>query len=258
MQLSFYKCHPNSQAFEFIKLSLLVTFIFALLLCCCVYLFIDFQLTGNEAITLFAKTFMVTWIFIVGLVTGFQLLTWSIEKAKNSQFIFAGKRLRISTTLLILLVVAIFLASCNGYKAAGINKDLNTGMVTTYSNLKPEESVLVMNEEKLGHTQIPLGEKFIVINNKVKGLVIKDNKVSIGCSLKITNNTGKVLLNDADLFKDDGGIYDKKDAEYLKCTISTGKPMNWDEDYKVMVKFWDKYGTGSIENKFTISIVDVP
>ena len=131
-------------------------------------------------------------------------------------------------------------------------------MVTTYSKLKPEESVLVMNEEKLGHTQIPLGEKFVVINNKVKGLIVKNNKVSIGCSLKIIDGSGKALLDEADLFKDDAGVYDEKDAEYLKCTVSTGKPMEWDKEYKVAVKFWDKYGTGSIENKFTISIIDVP
>ena len=115
-----------------------------------------------------------------------------------------------------------------------------------------------MNEEKLGHTQIPLGEKFVVINEKVQGLVVKDNKISIGCSLLITDSQWKELLNEPDLFKNGGGIYDQKDAEYLKCTVSTGKPMDYDKEYKVAVKFWDKYGSGSIENKLSISIIDIP
>ena len=61
-----------------------------------------------------------------------------------------------------------------------------------------------------------------------------------------------------DLFPNNTGIYDIKDAEYLKCTVSTGKPMEVGEEYKVAIQFWDKYGTGTIDNKLTISIVDAP
>ena len=66
--------------------------------------------------------------------------------------------------------------------------------------------MLVVIERKLGHTQIPPGEKFVVINEHVKGLVVKDNKISIGCSLVIADSRGKELMNEADLFKNDGGI----------------------------------------------------
>ena len=102
--------------------------------------------------------------------------------------------------MLSLVVAAILLYSCNP-TSAGISKVLNTGMVTTYSNLKPVNTVLVMIEEKLGHTQIPLGEKFVVINEHVKGLVVKDSKISIGCSMVIADSRGKELLNEADFFK---------------------------------------------------------
>lgn len=155
-----------------------------------------------------------------------------------------------------IFISAIMLISCNGQPLAGISKDLNTGIVTTYSKIKPENTVIVMNEEKLGHTHIPLGEKFVVINEEVKGLVVKNEKVSIGCSLLITDNNEMELLNVADLFKNDEGIYDRKDAEFLKCTVSTGKPMDSGKEYNVKIKFWDKYGGGTIENKLSIKIID--
>ena len=47
-----------------------------------------------------------------------------------------------------------------------------------------------MNEEKLGHSQIPLGEKFVVVNSNVQGLVVKDNKISVECSLIIPDLDG--------------------------------------------------------------------
>ena len=159
--------------------------------------------------------------------------------------------------MLSLVVAAILLYSCNP-TSAGISKVLNTGMVTTYSNLKPVNTVLVMIEEKLSHTQIPVGEKFVVINGHVKGLVVKDNKISIGCSMVIADSRGKELINEADFFKNDVGMYDPKEAEYLKYTVNTGKPMEFEKEYKVIVKFWDKYGTGTIENKFSVTMIDTP
>lgn len=259
MQPFITKHFKISQALAFIKSSSLIAFIFSFLLCTCLcFMFVGFQIPLDEAIMLFVKTLGVTWLFIISFKIAFTVLVWALQRISSIQFITAGKKQHPIKSQVTVLLVAIFLFSCNGQPLAGIEKDLNTGMVTTYSKIKPEESVIVMNEEKLGHTQIPLGEKFVVINNKVKGLVVKDNKVSIGCSLIITDSKGKELLHEDDLFKNEGGVYDKKDAEYLKCTVSTGKPMEWDQDYKVAVKFWDKYGSGSIENKFTISVIDTP
>jgi hypothetical protein len=185
-----------------------------------------------------------------------------MQKKPNKKIGFATRLALITKRRIIQGIGAVMflngLLACNGQPLVGVNKDLSTGMVTTYSKLKPEETILVMNEEKLGHTQIPLGEKFVVINNKVKGLVVKENKVSIGCSLIISDTNGKELMHEEDLFKDNGGIYNEKDAEYLRCTVSTGKPMEYDKTYNVAVKFWDKYGSGSIENKFSIEIIDLP
>ncbi len=130
-------------------------------------------------------------------------------------------------------------------------------MLTNYSGLSTTESKIVMNEEVLGHTDIPLGESFIIINENVKGLAVKDGKVSVGCSLLITHKEAGEILSVADLFEG-RDVFDPNEARLLQCTVNTGKPMDWDQPYDVLVKFWDKYGKGTIENKVTIQIIDIP
>ena len=114
-----------------------------------------------------------------------------------------------------------------------------------------------MNDEVLNHTDIPIGEEFMVINDDINGLISKDGKVKVGCYLKIADSSGKILLEEKDLFagKDEFSI---EDARMLKCTVSTGEPMKWEEKYNVLVSFWDKQGKGRIDNKVTIRMIDIP
>jgi hypothetical protein len=88
-------------------------------------------------------------------------------------------------------------------------------------------------------------------------LVVKEGKISIGCSLLITDKKGKKVLFEADLFKDNA-VMDKDNAKELRCTISTGSPMDWQQEYNIVVTFWDKYGKGKLENKLDILIEDIP
>ena len=139
----------------------------------------------------------------------------------------------------------------------GVDKNLNTGMVTSYKGFKPSRSVLVMNDEELNHTDIPIGEQFVIINEGISGLTVKDGKVSVGCALTITDSAGKVLMNEADLFAGNNE-YHKDSLKLLRCTVSTGEPMKWEEKYNVTVVFTDKFGKGSLENKVTIRAIDIP
>jgi hypothetical protein len=170
---------------------------------------------------------------------------------------FLLKKLKPSLVVPFVLMMAFILGGCNGQTRVGVMKDFSTGLVTNYSGIAPEEVFLVMNDEKLGHTDIPIGESFMVINNKVKGFVEKDGKVSVGCSLVLSDKNGKKLIDEADLFQGND-IIDKDKADYLRCTINTGEPMEWEEKYDVLVTFWDKYGKGKIENKLTIRAIDIP
>ena len=163
---------------------------------------------------------------------------------------------RWTMKLSAVILLSTTLYGCNGQNS-GISKDLNTGMITSYNGLTTTESKIIMNGEVLNHTDIPIGESFVITNEKVKGLTVKNNKVSVGCSLRITDKNGKILLSSSDLFKDND-VFEKEKVDYLKCTVNTGKPMKWEEMYDVSVVFSDKYGKGKIENKVRIRMIDIP
>ncbi|MES2850693.1 MAG: hypothetical protein V4685_16660 [Bacteroidota bacterium] len=219
-------------------------------------IFFDFPIEwANELLTL-VKLFSVASAFALSLSV-LILLADTVEFvfSKRKQGIFSGHFKTVGAALILLIVI---LSSCNGpVVTAGIKKDFNTGMSSSYSGMEPEKTFLVMNNEVLNHTDIPLGESFLVVNDNIKGLQEKNGKVTVGCLLKIADKTGKILLEEKDLFAGHD-TFDAKDAKMLKCTVSTGDPMKWEEKYNVTVMFWDKNGTGKIENTVTIRSIDIP
>ena len=158
---------------------------------------------------------------------------------------------------IFVVVLIVFLNACNPQASIGVKKDFNTGLSSSYINMEPEKVFLVMNNEVLNHTDIPIGESFLIVNDGIKGMEVKNGKVTLGCSLQIKDRSGKVLLDEKDLFTGHD-TFEEKDARMLKCTVNTGEPMKWEEKYNVTVNFWDKNGTGRIENKVTIRIIDIP
>lgn len=163
----------------------------------------------------------------------------------------------VKTFSIALVALIIILNACNVPVTAGIKKDFNTGLTSSYSGMVPGKVFLVMNNEVLNHTDIPLGESFLLVNDNIKGLQVKNGKVTVGCSLRISDQLGKVLLDEKDLFAGHEE-FTEKDAQMLKCTVSTGQPMKWDEKYNVLVVFWDKNDKSKIENNFTIRCIDIP
>ncbi len=157
---------------------------------------------------------------------------------------------------IFLLPAALAFYGCN-HMHTGIKKDLTTGLTTNYKDIEPAKTYMVMNDEVINHTDIPLGEKFVLINDGINGLVLKEGKVKVGCYLKITDTTGKIMLEEKDLFAGNDE-FAPKDAKMLKCTVTTGAPMKWDESYNVMVSFWDKNSKGRIDNTVTIKMIDIP
>ena len=156
-----------------------------------------------------------------------------------------------------LISIVVFIVSCSNRKISGIKKDLSTGLTTQYHGLDIQSCTLVMNNEIIHHTDIPLGESFDLVNSGVSGFTVNDGKVQAGCALTITGKNGDTILQDKDLFKNKGS-FSEKDAQTLRCSISTGAPMKWDESYNVSVAFWDKLGDGRIENMLTIHTIDIP
>jgi hypothetical protein len=235
--------------FIFVNITALLLYAFLRLL------FYSTPIPVSDEIIALAKTFMIGSLSAIGisaLLVIIDIIDFLINKNKLNLY----PVLKYSGVGIFTMVI-FHLAGCRAQVLAGMHKDLNTGMVTSYQNIEPGSTLLVMNNEILNHTDIPLGENFILINDDVKGLVEKNGNVSAGCKLLITDKSGKTILNEPDLFKGED-IFLKEKARSLKCTISTGKPMNWDENYDVTVTFWDKYGDGKIENKFSLRMIDLP
>lgn len=156
-----------------------------------------------------------------------------------------------------LAVIALLLSSCEEIPSTGIIKNTSNGVTTTYTDLKPEGAVLIMNGEEINHNQIPLGEEFQLINTGVDGFKSQGNMVKFGSELIISKKDGQVLLHAEDLLSDVDGFH-KDSVNFLRCYISTGSPMEYDQKYDVQVRFWDKIGDGEIVNKLEIEIIDIP
>ena len=218
-------------------------------------LFHDFPFEILEEIGLILRILVSGCAMTALCLGGFDLV---IFIADNRTLVFKKVVLvkwRVAKSLAAVLLVG-FLISCSGM-AVSIKKDLNTGLVTTGKGMTTSSAKIIMNDEVLNHTDIPLGESFFIVNEGVTGLTVKDGKVSVGCSLVITDKKGEVLLSEPDLFKGND-LFDKDKAGYLRCIVNTGKPMEWEEKYNVSVVFTDKFGTGSVENKVAIKTIDIP
>lgn len=217
--------------------------------------FFDMPLVASEEITILLKLFLIGSLFAAGisiLLLAADAAEFIIRKKKNNWV-----PAHVKTVSIALVAAIILLSACNTHVSVGIKKDFSTGLSSSYTNMEPEKVMLVMNNEVLNHTDIPLGESFLVVNDGITGLQPKNGKVRVGCSLTLSDQKGNVLLSEKDLFEGHDE-FEEKDAKMLKCTVSTGEPMKWEEKYNVAVTFWDKNGTGKIENKVTIRSIDIP
>lgn len=225
-----------------------------------IYLFIhlvfyDFPINITDELVTIFKLLSITSLFAAS-VSLLVLLADVIDLVLLKKRSFAIPAY-VTTATVLLVVLLVTISSCNTSISAGIKKDFNTGMSSSYTGMDPDKAFLVMNNEILNHTDIPIGESFLVVNDGIKGMQSKNGKVKVGCSLSIIDKGGKVLLTEKDLFAGHDE-FEEAEAKMLKCTVSTGEPMKSEEKYDVAVTFWDKNGTGKIENKVTIRSIDMP
>lgn len=219
-------------------------------------IFFDFPVAVNDELTTICKLLAVCSVFAVTaslLILLADMIDFIILKKK--EVVIPAPVKFISAALILVIVIA---SSCKRPAVSvGIKKDFNTGMSSSYSGMEPGKTFLVMNNEILHHTDIPLGESFMLVNDGVKGLEVKDGKVRVGCSLLITDQQNKILMQENDLFAGHDE-FPEKEAKMLKCTVNTGAPMKWEEHYTVAVVFWDKNSNSKIENKVSIRCIDIP
>jgi hypothetical protein len=239
---------------KFLKETFLLGFFMAVIVFIWVrLLFFEVPFSLSEDCMTLIKTILISWL-IMGVFRICWYLLLNMIGALRPVLIRRSGVLR--WMVLLLLPASLYACQSGGFRK-GFSIDGTTGLSVRYDGISTEESRLVMNGETLNHTDIPLGEKFTLINDGINGLTIKDKQVSVGCALVITDTAGREIFSDPDLFASNG-LFNKDSVRYLQCIVNTGVPMKSEEYYGVKVTFWDKYGTGKIENSVRVHIIDEP
>lgn len=141
---------------------------------------------------------------------------------------------------LFIIATCIALFACSGGFSKGVRKDLATGMNTSYNGLTLNDIYLVMDSAKVKSNKIPLGKKLIVEAQGVDFFTVEGGKVFPGCSIVLTDKSGKELLSIADAFEELNSGTDASQASVLDATLNTGDPMEVGQTYILKVRFYDK------------------
>jgi hypothetical protein len=141
---------------------------------------------------------------------------------------------------LVFALLAIVFYSCSGGFSKGVKKDLSTGLSTSYNGFAVEDVYLTVDGNKISSNKVALGKEILVVANGVENYQEKDGKVFPGCSILLTDKTGKEILNLADAFADIKDGFESSKAGVLNATLNTGNPMVAGETYHLKTRFYDK------------------
>jgi hypothetical protein len=155
---------------------------------------------------------------------------------------------------------------CNIGQTAGKEDDKNKPIVKNgsqvYNNIQLSISGVKVNRAYLAFqdgTRVP-ADNFIDFTQPVKmivlidsGWVARNDSVLLGASEKIATETGKVLLDEPDLFEGSGAIT-VTDSKVIALTAKILR----DKDsppasFIVSFRIWDKNGNGSIEGNYKLN-----
>lgn len=214
-------------------------------------IFSEFPISLNEDLNMLLQVIRISGLISLGIYAILLVVYW-IDQQESLRF----ERRLIRIPLITLALIA-WLASCQRKQTVGLVTETTIGMTTQYKNLEPKQVRLVMNQQEIHHTDIPLGESVQLLAENVSGFELKNGQAKIGCALTITDEQGKPLMQEPDLFASHD-VYSAADAQLLRCSISTGSPMQYDQTYTASVRFWDKQGDGTMQTTFPIHVIDLP
>ncbi len=134
---------------------------------------------------------------------------------------------------------SLIFSSCHFSK--GVKKDLSTGLSASYNGFALDDIYLTDDKgNRLTANLIALGSKLVVVATGVDYFTEKDGKVFPGCTIILTDKTGKEILNLQDAFSEMVNGTTKVEAKTLQASLNTGDPMVVGETYHLYVRFYDK------------------
>lgn len=108
-------------------------------------------------------------------------------------------------------------------------------------SLVPEENLTKVNEDLKLVLRID------------KGWKVENDKVEIGASEKVTTSEGNVILDEKDLFKDQGPA-NASDASVITLRVSITQINKLFDYYQVDFRVWDKKGTNEVSGSYRFNL----
>lgn len=137
------------------------------------------------------------------------------------------------------ILFSLTFSSCTFSK--GVKKDLATGLSTSYNRLTINDIYLADESgNRLGDNKITMGSKLAVVATGVDYFAEKDGKVFPGCTILLSDKSGKEILNLPDAFSEMVNGTTAEEAKILQASLNTGEPMAVGETYHLKIRFYDK------------------
>jgi hypothetical protein len=122
--------------------------------------------------------------------------------------------------------------------------------------VKVKEAYLMdENRNLLSENEVEEGKSVRCVVKLDTGWTKYDGKSYVGASEKIISGSGKVVLDEADLFKDynESGV-SATDAGVLSVLATITRKEPGMDDYKVQFRMWDKKGSGEVTGSFKFKV----
>ncbi len=145
-----------------------------------------------------------------------------------------------------------FLSTCS----VGVKKDSLTGLSCSYKGLSLEDAYLTVDNEEIKTNEIEYGKKVSIVLTGVEGYDLDGGKVKLGCKIVVSDMEGNAVISADDVFaaSHEGGLK-PGEAEMLNASLTVGKPLEIDKQYKWETLFWDKNGKGTINTEITLKVI---
>ncbi|MBD1384307.1 hypothetical protein IDJ75_03380 [Mucilaginibacter rigui] len=155
------------------------------------------------------------------------------------------------TCIAFLLLSITTLTGC--HFSAGTNKDLKTGLSSSYYGFSVEDVFLAnSSKERLSSNKIPLNSTFLILATGVGNYTLKDGKAYPGCEITIKDKSGKTVGHIDNAMSDisSSGL-PPEGATTLSARVTLYPPFVAGETYHVSVRFFDNQNE---KNKITADI----
>ncbi|NQX96915.1 MAG: hypothetical protein HRT73_03425 [Flavobacteriales bacterium] len=147
---------------------------------------------------------------------------------------------KITFTLLIAFI-SMF-TSCEFHQS--VNKDFTTGASSRGDGLSCDDVLIQINGIKENRNEFSFGEEVVLVFNNIEGLTAENNLKYPGLSMFIIEDNGDTLIAENDLLSSIENGTDLSPLQ-LQANFRAVMPHQNNEQYKTVIKIWDKKGDGT-------------